>query len=162
MPDIVAPEVRSRMMSGIGSKDTKPELLVRRGLHALGYRYRLHDRRLPGRPDLVFPKRRAVIFVNGCFWHGHDCSLFRWPSTRADFWRDKIGANIDRDRRNREALIGAGWRVLDIWECTIRGATKRPSDEVLACCSDFIESSMSFGSIGDSRTVHEGGGIGGR
>jgi DNA mismatch endonuclease (patch repair protein) len=147
------------MMSGIRSKDTRPEMLIRKGLHALGYRYRLHDRKLPGRPDLVFPKWGAVIFVNGCFWHGHDCNLFRWPSTRADFWRDKIGGNIGRDRRNREALLGAGWRVFDVWECSIRGAMKLPLDELLASCSDFIESSKSSGSIGDSRTVPAGRGI---
>jgi DNA mismatch endonuclease (patch repair protein) len=87
MTDVVSPEVRSRMMASIRGFDTMPELFLRKGLHKLGYRFRLHDRRLPGRPDLVFKSRTAVLFAHGCFWHGHDCSLFRWPKNRADFWR---------------------------------------------------------------------------
>jgi DNA mismatch endonuclease (patch repair protein) len=121
LPDVVSPEVRSRMMAGIGPANTKPEMLLRRGLHALGWRYRLHDRRLPGRPDLVFPGRRAVIFVNGCFWHGHDCHLFRWPQSRAEFWLEKISGNIRRDRRTREELLAGGWRIAEVWECTLKG-----------------------------------------
>lgn len=120
MADIVGPETRSRMMSGIRGKDTKPEMLLRRGLHAAGFRYRLHDRRLPGRPDLVLPKHKAIIFVHGCFWHGHDCSLFKWPSSRADFWREKIGANVRRDLRAEGALEEQGWRIAVVWECALR------------------------------------------
>lgn len=140
-------------MSGIGPKDTKPELLVRKALHARGYRYRLHAGTLAGRPDLVFPGRRAVIFVNGCFWHGHDCGLFRWPSTRPQFWRDKIGGNIARDRRSRAALLEAGWRVLDVWECTLKGPARRPFDAVLAACVAFLEGEATFITIGGSQTV---------
>lgn len=117
MSDIVDPKTRSRMMSRIRGKDTKPEMLVRRGLHALGLRFRLHDRRLPGKPDLVFPKYRAVVFVHGCFWHGHDCPDFKWPKTREAFWREKILTNRARDERNIRELTSAGWRVFTFWEC---------------------------------------------
>ncbi len=121
--DTVTPAVRSRMMSGIRAKDTKPELLVRRGLHRLGFRYRLHDRKLPGKPDLVFPSRNAVIQVNGCFWHGHDCSFFRLPATRTEFWQEKIEGNKARDRRNSNTLRESGWRIATVWECALRCKT---------------------------------------
>ena len=119
MADIVTPEVRSRLMAGIGPTNTKPEMLIRRRLHALGYRYRLHVKGLPGKPDLVFPSRRAAIFVHGCFWHGHNCTLFRWPATREEFWRSKIGGNVARDRRNDAALeAGLGERLALIPQMT--------------------------------------------
>lgn len=141
------------MMAGIRSANTRPEMLVRRGLHALGYRYRLHVRQLPGKPDLVFPSRRAVIFVHGCFWHGHGCSLFRWPSTRQEFWRSKIGANIARDGMTRERLIGTGWRVLELWECALRGRDRQPVETVLAACAKFIDGSDMQATIGSSSIV---------
>lgn len=140
-------------MSGIGPKDTKPEMFIRRGLHAMGYRYRLHDRRLPGRPDLVFPGRRAVIFIHGCFWHGHDCSLFRWPGTRPDFWRAKISGNINRDARVRSELLNLGWRVLDVWECVLRSRERQAPEEVLAACAAFLDGAQPFDSLGVDRTV---------
>lgn len=122
MADTVSPEVRSRMMAAVRGKDTGPEMAVRRGLHALGFRYSLHVRRLPGRPDIVLAKHRAVIFVEGCFWHGHaGCSLARIPATRTDYWRDKIARNRERDARSRKALDDLGWRHLTIWECSLRG-----------------------------------------
>ncbi len=121
MADVVAPAVRSRMMAGIRGRDTRPEMLLRRALHGRGLRYRLHDRRLPGRPDIVFPKWQAVVFVHGCFWHGHGCRLFRWPATRPEWWQEKIRANMARDKRNADALGAAGWRVLTVWECELRG-----------------------------------------
>lgn len=121
MPDVVSPEVRSRMMSGIRSRDTDPELQVRRALHAKGFRFRLHDSSVPGKPDLVLPKYRAAIFVHGCFWHGHDCSLFRLPGTRQDFWSAKIERNRRRDQVVQAAVISAGWRHLTVWECAIKG-----------------------------------------
>tara|TARA_A100001391_G_scaffold143804_2_gene101639 strand:- start:9079 stop:9534 length:456 start_codon:yes stop_codon:yes gene_type:complete len=129
--DIVSPAVRSRMMSGIRGRNTKPELLLRKGLHAMGFRYKLHDKSLPGKPDLVFPRYRAVILVNGCFWHGHDCHLFKWPKSREDFWRGKIKSNIDRDRLNTSQLKEQGWRVLRVWECALKGRTRIGLDEVL-------------------------------
>lgn len=141
------------MMSGIRPKDTKPEMFIRRGLHAMGYRYRLHDRRLPGRPDLVFPGRRAVIFIHGCFWHGHDCSLFRWPGTRPDFWRAKISGNINRDARVRSELLTLGWRVLDIWECMLRGRERQDPEAVLAACDAFLDGAQPFDSLGVDRTI---------
>lgn len=128
MADIVSPEVRSRMMSGIRGKDTKPEWLVRRALHARGFRYRLHDRKLAGRPDLALPRYRAVVFVHGCFWHGHDCRYFRLPTTRTEFWESKISRNQSNDSRNRASLLEAGWRVAVVWECALRGATHNMDD----------------------------------
>lgn len=121
MADIVCKEVRSKMMSGIRAKNTKPELIIRKGLFAKGLRYRLHDKKLPGKPDLVFPKFRVVLFVNGCFWHGHACDLFKIPSTNSDFWNNKIGTNQANDEKNKELLLAAGWRVVTIWECAIKG-----------------------------------------
>ena len=121
MPDIVDPETRSRMMSNIRGKDTKPELLIRHALHAKGLRYRLHVKDIPGRPDMVFPRFRAVVFVHGCFWHGHDCSLFHLPGTRTKYWKEKIEKNRKRDNEVAAMLLDSGWRYLVVWECAIRG-----------------------------------------
>jgi DNA mismatch endonuclease, patch repair protein len=126
LTDVVDPATRSRMMAGIKGKNTRPEMLVRRGLHAMGFRYRLHDKRLPGKPDLVFPKYRAAIFVHGCFWHGHDCPAFKWPKTREPFWREKISANQKRDKQQIADLVRAGWNVSVVWECALR--SKRPDE----------------------------------
>ena len=144
MPDVVDKETRSRMMAGIRGKDTRPELFIRRGLHAMGFRYRLHAERLPGKPDLVFPKYRAVIFVNGCFWHGHDCHLFRWPSMRIEFWRNKIGRTIERDKENNAALMESGWRVLRIWECAIKGREKLPPELIIQEAAGWLRASEQF------------------
>ncbi|MDI6625332.1 MAG: very short patch repair endonuclease [Brevundimonas sp.] len=121
MADVVDPATRSRMMSGIRGKNTKPELLIRKALHARGFRYRLHCRDLPGNPDLCLPKYRAVIFVHGCFWHGHGCHLFKWPKTRPEFWREKIGRNRAVDEAAHTRLLAESWRVALIWECAIKG-----------------------------------------
>lgn len=131
MTDVVNKATRSRMMSGIRGKDTEPELMIRKGLFARGFRYRLHDGRLPGKPDLVFPKYKAVIFVQGCFWHGHDCALFKWPKTRKAFWSEKIGGNRARDERNIAVLLLDGWRVLQIWECSIKGTRRKKIDVIV-------------------------------
>jgi DNA mismatch endonuclease (patch repair protein) len=120
MTDVVDTTTRSRMMAGIRSKNTTPELLIRRNLHRLGFRFRLHDKRLPGKPDLLLPKYKAVIFVHGCFWHGHDCSAFKWPATRAEFWRSKIERNRENDMRHVRELHEMGWRICIIWECSVR------------------------------------------
>lgn len=141
------------MMAGIGPANTRPEMMLRRGLHALGYRYRLNDRKLPGRPDLVFPGRHAVILVHGCFWHGHDCHLFRWPGTRPEFWRTKIGGNIARDVRVREQLLATGWRVADVWECTLRGRERWPLEDVLSRCTSFLNGHEPYTSVGSASTV---------
>lgn len=140
MGDVVTPEVRSRMMSGISGKNTRPEITLRRGLHALGFRFRLHDPALPGRPDMVFPRWHAVLFAHGCFWHGHDCHLFRMPSTRTEFWRDKIAANRARDELTDKALAAAGWREGIVWECAMKGRTSLPAGEVLAACAAWLRS----------------------
>lgn len=121
MTDIVDTATRSRMMSKIKGKNTKPEKIVRSALHAEGYRFRLHRKDLPGKPDIVLPRYRALIYVNGCFWHGHDCPLFKWPKTRGEFWREKITANMRRDQRNFTEAAKSGWRVCILWECSIRG-----------------------------------------
>ena len=121
MADVVDAKTRSRMMSAIRGKDTGPEMLVRRYLHACGLRYRLHLRGLPGRPDLVFPGYRTVVFVHGCFWHRHPaCRFATTPATRAEFWADKFVRNVARDQTNTAALAALGWQVLTIWECEAR------------------------------------------
>lgn len=130
MPDVVSAQVRSRMMAGIRGKNTKPEILVRKALHQAGFRYRLHVKHLPGKPDIVLPKYRAVIFVHGCFWHGHDCHLFKWPRSREDFWRRKLSGNKAGDARHLIALRKAGWRVLVIWECALKGKTRLDPDSL--------------------------------
>ena len=139
MPDVVSAEVRSRMMSGIHGTNTKPEIIVRTGLHSRGFRYRKNDKSLPGKPDLVFAKYQAVIFVNGCFWHGHNCHLFKWPSTRVDFWRKKIERNQEKDEESLCALHSAGWRVLTIWECALKGKEKLLFESVLDSASCWLE-----------------------
>lgn len=120
MVDTVSKEKRSDIMSRVRGKNTAPEMLVRRLVFALGYRYRLHDARLPGKPDLVFAGRKKVIFVHGCFWHRHDgCALARMPKSRTDFWARKLAGNQERDSKNQAALRKLGWRVLIIWECRL-------------------------------------------
>ena len=121
MADVVDAATRSRMMSKIRSQDTKPELIVRRHLHARGLRYVLGGAGLPGRPDLVFPRWKVAVFVHGCFWHWHACNLSRLPSSNRKFWRTKLGKNQTRDTVSLLALLSAGWRVATIWECSLRG-----------------------------------------
>lgn len=121
MTDIFEPGKRSEIMSRVRGMDTEPEMIVRRIAHGLGYRFRLHRRDLPGSPDLVFPRYRAVIMVHGCFWHRHPgCKYASSPKTRVRFWQDKFEGNVVRDRRNEEALYELGWRVMVIWECETR------------------------------------------
>lgn len=120
MTDAPPTRARQRNMSAIKAQDTKPETAVRSALHAAGFRYRLHGRNLPGRPDLVFPKHLTVVFVHGCFWHRHDCPYFRWPATRAGFWQEKLTRNAERDREVSAELLDKGWRVVTVWECSLR------------------------------------------
>lgn len=125
MADIVDQQTRSRMMSGIRDKNTRPELAIRRALHARGFRFRLHARDVPGRPDVVLPKHRAVILVHGCFWHRHQgCRYATTPSTRPEFWQAKFEANVGRDEAVRSALLASGWRVAVVWECALRTAAQ--------------------------------------
>lgn len=129
MTDIVDAATRSRMMSGIKGSHTKPELIVRKYLHSKGFRFRLHRKELPGRPDLVLPKHKLVIFVHGCFWHCHfNCFYSRIPKTRVEFWTEKLSKNVARDATQIERLVETGWRVLVIWECGINLAKGEFSD----------------------------------
>ena len=135
MADTVTPERRSEIMSNIRSKDMKPEMAVRQGLFAMGYRYRLHRKDLPGKPDLVFPCRRAAIFVHGCFWHQHAdpaCKIARLPRSNQEYWLPKLERNVARDAVHQEELRRLGWKVLMIWECEIRAG------------SDFLERAKKF------------------
>lgn len=150
--DIVSPEIRSRIMRRIGPKDTKPELILRRALHAAGFRFRLHARDLPGKPDLVLPKHRAVIFVNGCFWHRHDCVHFRWPDTRADFWKRKLDRNAEVDRLAHARLHDSGWRVLVVWECSLRRPTARHASDLVEEVVRWLHSETMDGDIRGAST----------
>ena len=133
MADVHNKQTRSYNMSQIRNKDTKPEELVRKYLFSLGFRYRKNDSRLPGKPDIVLPKYKTVIFVNGCFWHGHEgCRYFVWPKNNADFWKVKIGGNISRDTKIIAELKSAGWRVITIWECELKSARREATLSTLA------------------------------
>ncbi len=121
MADVHDKATRSYNMSRIRNKDTKPEILVRKFLFANGFRYRLNDKKLPGKPDIVLPKYQTVIFVNGCFWHGHEnCKYFKLPATRTEWWKEKIEGNIKNDRIKHELLIEAGYKVMVVWECEVK------------------------------------------
>lgn len=147
MVDVVSPADRSRMMSGIQGKNTKPELTVRRMLFASGYRFRLHRRDLPGAPDIVMPGRKIAIFVHGCFWHMHQgCRFAKMPATRPEFWKAKLEANVERDRRAVEKLQPLGWRVLCVWECTTRDV--HVAAGLQAAMSAWIEGGAPVGEIG--------------
>jgi DNA mismatch endonuclease (patch repair protein) len=141
MADIVTPDVRSRMMAGIRGHDTRPEILLRSGLHRLGLRFALKSRLL-GKPDLVLPKYRTAVFFHGCFWHGHDCPLFKLPSTRPNFWREKIGRNRERDGHVLASLLADGWRVAVVRECAIRGTGKRPWETVCTALATWIREGL--------------------
>ena len=139
MADIVSRATRSRMMSGIRGKDTKPEILLRKGLFSRGFRFRLHDGRLPGKPDIVFPRYKAVVLAHGCFWHGHDCPLFKWPTSNIKFWRDKIERNREVDAEARSSLEHLGWRILTVWECSLKSPTRIPLERVLDEAAQWIK-----------------------
>lgn len=132
--DIVDQQTRSEIMSHVKSKNTIPELKFRKGLFARGFRYLIHGK-LPGKPDLVFPKYKSVIFVNGCFWHGHDCPRFRIPSTNIEYWDAKIKRNMANDKRNHEALRSLGWRVLVVWECSL---SRKAISDSLDMAADWL------------------------
>ena len=149
--DVVDATTRSRMMRGIRSKNTQPEMIVRRGLHAAGLRFRIHDRRLSGTPDVVLPKYRAAVSVRGCFWHGHDCSYFRLPKTRSEFWRNKIESNRQRDAKNERELLVSGWRHATVWECALRQRPKSDVDTVLGTLVSWVRSDQPTISIRGNR-----------
>jgi DNA mismatch endonuclease (patch repair protein) len=137
MTDTVSKRERSRIMAAVKSKDTTPELFVRRLVHSLGYRYRLHVRSLPGTPDLVFPRLRKIINVNGCFWHLHECPRCRVPSSRRDYWNAKLRRNAARDKQTQRKLRRDGWRVMVLWECQIGAAWQ---ERLRARIVTFLES----------------------
>ena len=131
MVDVHDSLTRSRNMSAIKSKNTKPELVIRKGLFALGFRYRLHAKGLPGSPDIVLKKYKTCIFVNGCFWHMHDCDLFVLPKSNTDFWMEKLTANKLRDTKNKLKLSALGWKVIVVWECRFTGRNRQLLDRVM-------------------------------
>jgi len=135
------------MMANIGSINTKPEITVRKLLHERGFRFRLHDRYLPGRPDVVLKRYRAAIFVHGCFWHLHTCHLFKWPSTRPEFWRKKINHNVQKDRESIQALNNSGWRVAVVWECSLKGRTA-DAHEVQDFLTAWLYSDRTYDEVG--------------
>jgi DNA mismatch endonuclease, patch repair protein len=157
--DVLTPAQRQFNMSRVRGRDTKPELLLRRGLHAAGFRFRLHATDLPGRPDIVFPRYRAAILVHGCFWHGHDCPLFKMPATRRKFWSSKISGNRERDKRTTAALLANGWRILTVWECTLRGPGRQPLPGVIDRCATFIRGKKKRATLRGLPNRNRAGGI---
>lgn len=144
MVDVHDKATRSRNMSAIKGKNTKPELWLRQRLHALGFRYRLDAKDLPSRPDIVLPKYQAVILVHGCFWHMHDCYVFRLPKSRTEWWREKLSSNRARDKRDIAALREAGWRVLVVWECAIKGRAKQDEAALIDCVTEWLRSEEGY------------------
>jgi DNA mismatch endonuclease, patch repair protein len=149
MPDVLTSEQRRLNMSRIRGRNTKPEILLRRGLHAKGLRFRLYRKDLPGSPDLTFPRFHAVIFVHGCFWHGHGCHLFHWPSTNKVFWRQKVGRNIKRDEEVLETLTAERWRVCEVWECALRGSGRMEIEPLLSMIKRWLHGKAGRLSIPD-------------
>lgn len=147
MADNLDKATRSRIMAAIRSTDTRPELVVRRGLHARGFRFRLHGKGLPGRPDLVLRRYRTVVFVHGCFWHGHDCRLFRMPRTRTEYWEAKIRRNRERDAETAASLGAAGWRCLTVWECGVQNLKGEDLAAVLDRIAGWILGSAETGEV---------------
>ncbi|MDR1279980.1 MAG: very short patch repair endonuclease [Opitutaceae bacterium] len=154
MTDIVSKATRSRMMSGIRGENTKPEIRIRQLLHRDGFRFRLHGRDLPGRPDIVLPRYRAVVFVHGCFWHGHqeNCHLFKLPGTRRAFWTAKIVGNRRHDKEALAALVARGWRVATIWECALKGRTRLLETTVAAHLAVWLRGDAPLLTIEGQRT----------
>ncbi|MFJ7789051.1 very short patch repair endonuclease [Pseudomonas sp. NPDC096925] len=140
------------MMSGIKGKNTSPELVIRKALHARGFRFRIHTTHLPGKPDLILPKFRAAIFVHGCFWHGHNCRYFKTPKTRTEFWMDKIEKNKVRDAIQIAKLNEAGWRTLIIWECAIRKMKSENSITLIDTVAAWLSQNSTFHELDEQNT----------
>lgn len=152
--DVHSPAQRSHNMRRVRDKDSKAELSLRRNLHAAGLRYRLHQPNLPGKPDLVLPRFKAVIFMHGCFWHGHDCGRAGLPLTRTEFWARKIQDTRLRDTRVVAQLLEDGWRVFTVWECALRGRTQIPILDVIQKVSEFLHSDKQENEISGT-TIHD-------
>lgn len=148
MTDRLTQQQRSFNMARIRGRDTRPEMTVRRLLHAQGFRFRLHRRDLPGRPDIVLTRWKTAIFVHGCFWHGHHCPLFRWPASNPDFWRTKIEGNMSRDAAALLSLHSTGWRSLVVWECALKGRGRLTPEALAEALASFITASAQSGEIG--------------
>lgn len=142
MADVHSSSVRSKNMRAIRHRDTKPELFVRKALHAKGFRYRVNVKTLAGTPDVALPKHRAVIFIHGCFWHGHGCHLFKLPKTNTKFWQNKIENNFKRDIISQGNLMEEGWKIAVVWECALKGPSRLSTDTLIDQLSDWITSSQ--------------------
>lgn len=138
MTDVVDAATRSRMMAGIQGKNTTPELMVRSGLHRLGLRFGLRTKSLPGKPDLILSRHKTAVFVHGCFWHAHQCPYFRLPSSNPVFWKEKLSANVQRDKKQVVELKALGWRVLVIWECAVKGASETRNTQTYEVARDWV------------------------
>lgn len=156
MTDIMTPARRSALMARIRGRDTKPEMTVRRMLHGLGFRYRLHRRDLPGRPDIMLPRWKAIVHINGCLWHGHDCPAFKMPASNREFWQAKIGRNQERDASTNASLAALGWRVLTVWECALRGAGKLQPDALGEAMVAFIRGEQTVSELAGGQLGHPG------
>lgn len=150
--DTVDSQTRSKIMGRVGQKNTGAEMLLRRALHRKGLRYRLHDRSLPGSPDIVFPRFNSVLFVHGCYWHSHGCYRSTIPKSSREFWTNKFETNRIRDERSQKLLVSEGWRVLTVWECALRGKLSSPVEDVADAVRDWLESEVPMGEI-DGRSV---------
>ena len=144
MTDKVTSQQRSKMMSAIKGKNTKPEIVIRKILYSEGYRYRLHVNSVIGNPDIVIRKLKTAIFINGCFWHGHDCPLFTIPKTRSDFWKQKIESNIKRDSENMQKLQDSGWKVVIIWGCSMKGKIHLSLEDLSRMVLEALKSNESI------------------
>jgi len=154
MTDVVDRKTRSRMMSGIRNKNTKPELYIRHGIHQLGFRYRLHSTQIPGNPDIALPKHRALIVINGCFWHGHNCHYFRWPKSNKEFWKKKIASNKKRDSRNIAVQKALGWRILVVWECAVRRSIHDSDFDTISLVANWLNKKKQMAEL-DEQGLHE-------
>lgn len=155
MVDVVDPATRSRMMANIRAKNSRPEIFIRKGLHALGFRYRLHAKDIPGKPDIVLPKYSALILIQGCFWHAHNCHYFKLPATNPDFWKSKLDGNRQRDKRTLKQQLDAGWRCLVIWECAVRAnQSEQKAPDVVALSAQWLAGKSSMAEI-DEHGLHD-------
>jgi len=147
MTDVFSSEKRSKVMSRITGKNTEPEMKIRKALHGLDYRYSLHKKNLPGKPDIYFRKYNALIEINGCYWHGHDCHFFKWPQNNKEFWKKKIGRTKERDGNNFRKLQDMGYRLLVIWECAIKGKTSLDFEVLIESVIKWLHSDIQFKEI---------------
>lgn len=154
MADTHSKKIRSKNMAAITSKDTKPEIIVRRALHNSGLRYGLHNKNLPGTPDLHLKKYNAVIFVNGCFWHVHDCHYFKMPSSNTEYWENKFEKNVERDKSNYKILADLDKRVCIVWECAVKGKNKIELEEIVSQITEWLNSDIQFFEISGNKCAY--------